>query len=601
MKKVQLVCAKAKMLNLFSLKILIFSLSNITILVLSQKLMIGGERTLLEQNHNLETMVNINDDTHGQQSLSSSTQAQLLSPHDDSEAEEKIPSELKANPNPLELPTNPEEVEIIKEIPLTLEDCIALAKANNRELKIAKLNLEKSLATLDEARAALFPNLSVGVLGIRNLDASGDFSSQVSKRATENTISDLETSIPLIETQLDALNNALNQPFDPTDPLQVQERIFLSIQQVNTEETLNNAKNALNTSRNALQDIKNYAGTFIDGAISLNYAIYSPSRQARIDFASEQVLFSELDVQRIEDEIILDVTLAYYDLQQADQQVKINENDVLDRTKRIEGLELQLEAALATRLDLLNAQVELDNAQQNLKNSQTTQQTVRRNLARLLNLPPSVTVVAADPIEIAASWEPSLEESIIMALKNRVELKQRLAQRQSFMAQREIALAEVKPTLGLFAEYQMLQAYTDDPRVNNLVAGNFSTGYAFGLEFNWNFFDGGAAQARAKQADAEIAIAEQEYANDANFIRFEVEQAYLQLPAQLENIATAEKAVQRAAEAVQAAQIRFNASVNTQTEVLDAQTRLVQAQNNLLNAVLGYNRARAELQRAVKN
>jgi hypothetical protein len=34
-------------------------------------------------------------------------------------------------------------------------------------------------------------------------------------------------------------------------------------------------------------------------------------------------------------------------------------------------------------------------------------------------------------------------------------------------------------------------------------------GYAFGLNFNWLFFDGGAATLRAKQAATGMAIAEQ--------------------------------------------------------------------------------------------
>jgi len=245
--------------------------------------------------------------------------------------------------------------------------------------------------------------------------------------------------------------------------------------------------------------------------------------------------------------------------------------------------------------------VELDNALQNLRNSQTNQETAQRNLARLLNLPPTVTPTAKDAIVMTDFWEFSLDESIIMAFKNRVELQQKLAERKSFEAQRDIALAQVRPNLALFANYQMLQSYSDDPRINSLVDSNFSTGYAFGLQLNWNFFDGGAANARAKQVDADIARTAEEYSEQATAIRFQVERAYLQLPTQIENVETAKRAVNRAQEAVEAAQLRFNAGVNTQTEVLDAQTRLVQAQNNLLNAVLGYNRARAELQRAVKN
>ena len=110
---------------------------------------------------------------------------------------------------------------------------------------------------------------------------------------------------------------------------------------------------------------------------------------------------------------------------------------------------------------------------------------------------------------------------------------------------------------------------------------------------------GGAAAAGIRRAEAEIAIAEQQFADNANQIRLEVERAFFQLPTQLENVQTATLAVEQAKEAVRAAQLRFQATVNTQTEVLDAQNRLIQAENNLVDAVLEYNRALVSLQRAV--
>ncbi len=585
-----------------SFHFLLLAVANITILFMPQKMAWGSNISLESNQKRIDSIapsIETKFKTIDKSFFNFSDYERLFFSQNETNTK-TIPDDLKPNPDPLLLPTTPQQVQITNEIPLSLEDAIAVAKGNSQFLKIAKINLQRSEGALEEARAALFPTLSAGVGASRREDVGQGFGVEVEEQTTRNQISQLETSIPTIENQLNAIDEALGQ-LDPSDPTQTVDFINLLIQRNDVEGTLINAQDALNRSREALKDIKSYAGTFIDGTVSLNYNIYSPGRQAAIASANEQVSISKLEVQRIENEIELNVTLVYYDLQQANQEVIINENDVTNRSIRLEGLELQLQAQIATRLDLLNAQVELDNALQNLKNSQTTQQTARRNLARLLNLPPNVTPVSKDAIVMADLWQYSLDESIIMAFQNRVELQQKLAERKSFEAQRQIALAQVRPNLAFFANYQMLQSYTDDPRINRLVDGNFSTGYAFGLQLNWDFFDGGAANARAKQVDADIARTEEEYSEQATAIRFAVEQAYLQLPTQIENIETAKRAVNRAQEAVEAAQIRFNAGVNTQTEVLDAQTRLVQAQNNLLNAVLGYNRAKAELQRAVKN
>ncbi|NES82474.1 MAG: TolC family protein [Moorea sp. SIO2B7] len=511
----------------------------------------------------------------------------------------KTPVELNPNPDPLILPTKPEEVEIKNIVPLTLEESVLLAKANNRQLEIAKLQVERSSANLAQARAALFPSLNLQGRATRLLDANGELAVEASRRSARAERSSSEASIPMLQNRLATIQQQLAQ-IDQTDPTQTLPAVNLLIQQAQVQQSLESVQNSLQSAQTQLGDLRNYANTSVNGTLSLNYAIFSPSRQANIRFAKEQLRVSELEFERIEEQLRLDVALAYYNLQQADMSVRIDETDVQARSKRLEGIELQLEAALATRLDLLNAQVELDNSFQSLRNSKAQQQTAQRNIARILSLPPSITPIAADPVEIAGEWNLSLEKSIILGFKNRVELEQQLAQRESSKAERRLAFAAIRPQVSLFANYNVLRLYSDDP--SDFVArGGFDDGYSFGISFNWTFFDGGAARAGAKRAEADLAIAEQQYADNANQIRFEVEQAYFQLPAQLENVQSANLALERAKEAVRAAQLRFQATVNTQTEVLDAQTRLVQAQNNLLNAILNYNRALVQIQRAVSN
>jgi len=68
---------------------------------------------------------------------------------------------LDPNPNPLQFPTLPAEVEITETYPITLAEAIAQSLRNNRQLEETRLTLERAEAELREARAALYPNLSV--------------------------------------------------------------------------------------------------------------------------------------------------------------------------------------------------------------------------------------------------------------------------------------------------------------------------------------------------------------------------------------------------------------------------------------------------------
>lgn len=144
-------------------------------------------------------------------------------------------------------------------------------------------------------------------------------------------------------------------------------------------------------------------------------------------------------------------------------------------------------------------------------------------------------VSAADPVEVAGDWELSLEESILLAYKNRVELRQQLAQREIAQQQGRAAIAGYLPQISLVANYQVVNEFNEP----------FGTlqGYAAGARLRWNFFDGGAALAVAEQETQNWAITETRFAQNRNQIRLQVEQAYKNLQANSRSIQTATDAL----------------------------------------------------------
>ena len=332
--------------------------------------------------------------------------------------------------------------------------------------------------------------------------------------------------------------------------------------------------------------------TSLNSRLELSYDIYTGGRRsAQIDAASTQLKITELDVERITKETRLSATTTYYDLQSAGAQVAIEQSAVVDASETLEDAKLLEQAGLGTKFDVLRAQVELANAQQRLTRANANQNTVRRQLAQLLNLSSNVDPRAADEIDLAGRWELSLEESILLALQQREELRQQLLQREIDGYQKEIALAAIRPQISIFANYDFLEIYDDDLDV--------ADGFSVGARMRWNLFDGGAATARANQEEVDQAIAENRFLNQSDQIRLAVETAYYNLIAGERNIQTASVAVELAEESLRLARLRFNAGVGTQTDVIAAQTELTTAQNNLEQAITDYNRAYAQLKREV--
>jgi outer membrane protein TolC len=438
---------------------------------------------------------------------------------------------LDPNPNPLQFPTLPAEVEITETYPITLEEAIAQSLRNNRQLEETRLTLERAEAELREARAALYPNLSV--------------------RSN------------LVRTNQNGTREVNNDEFN---------------QDVNT--------------------------TSLDGTVELNYNLFSSGRRsAQIKAAESQIRLNQLEVERIMSELRLNVTEAYYDLQQADEEVRIATSSVESSQKSLTDAQALERAGVGTRFDVIRAEVQLANSQQELNQAISQQQITRRQLAQLLSLPQSLNIVAGDPVAPVEDWSLSLEESIVLAYKNRAELEQQLVQRDISEFQRRAAIANLGPQVDLFGNYQYSWV-NQGGDVLLSTSGDSTTrqgALAFGARMQWNLYDGGASSARARQQKKNMEIAETRFANQRNQVRFEVEQAFFNLQSNRSNIETAQIALEQAKESLRLARLRFQAGVGTQTDVLDADTELTRAEANLVRAILGYNRSLAAMQRAITN
>lgn len=334
------------------------------------------------------------------------------------------------------------------------------------------------------------------------------------------------------------------------------------------------------------------ANTNFTGTAQIRYDLYTSGRRnGAIQQAEEEIRVQELDVERQSEEIRLNVSKAYYDLQQADENVRITQSAVENAQASLKDAMALEKAGVGTRFDVLRSQVNLANSQQELTNAISQQQIARRKLAPLLNLSQSVSISAADPVKLAGLWQQPLEQSIVLAYQNRPELQQNLARRKIAESQIKQALASSGPQVSLVGRYNLLDQFDDGTSV--------SDGYSLGLQASINLYNGGAAKARASQAKTSIAIAETQFSEQKNQIRFQVEQAYSTQASSLENVQTANVALEQARESLRLARLRFQAGVGTQTDVINALNDLTRSEGNRVKAILDYNRALTELQRYV--
>ena len=364
--------------------------------------------------------------------------------------------------------------------------------------------------------------------------------------------------------------------------------------------------------------------TAMDASLQATWALIDPRRVPSIAAARdryEQAKNSYLIGLR---ELRLQVAEAYFDLQNADEQVRIGQESVRASLVSLRDAQARFQAGVATKLEVLEAQTQLARDQQLLTqalygrtagslSASPGQAIARRNLAALLDLPQNVTPTAKDPARVVGTWIPSLQESIVAAYTFREELDQILLDISIANSTANRELAAVQPVLNLFNRFGVNRgtgsSYSPgresgfDPAtlgpfsLENQPERQWQVDNAFGINVSWDIFDGGRAKALYRQNKQKAQEETFNFSKERDQIRLQVEQSFYELLTNNRNIVTTSNEVLSARESLRLARLRFQAGVTTQREVVDTQRDLTQAEVRYTLAITNYNKSLAELRR----
>ncbi len=330
----------------------------------------------------------------------------------------------------------------------------------------------------------------------------------------------------------------------------------------------------------------------LTGTVGIDYNIFdSGVNDSLIRTAENNLRIAEATLNQVRQTIRLSIVTAYYSLQNADETIRIQRKAVENAERSLRDTRARERAGVGTKFDVLQSEVQLANARQNLLNAEAAQLVARRELSRQLNYPPTIEITAADKIAPVIEWKLPLEESIVLAVRNRAELDISRLQREVARNQANTSLARLGPQFSVFTNLNTASDFR-----NGIGIG---TGYQIGATLNWNLYDGGRTAARVDQFKADQATAESNFEQVARQARYDVEESYINQRSRLQQIDTATLAVKNAEEALRLARLRLDAGVGTQLEVITAESDFTNADVNRVQAIIGYNQSRANLDRAV--
>jgi outer membrane protein len=308
------------------------------------------------------------------------------------------------------------------------------------------------------------------------------------------------------------------------------------------------------------------------------------------------------DFQSSLDQVTFLVTQRYYDVLLNRALVEVQQQSIKLLSQGLEKQKRYLEVGKVNKFNVMRAEVELANAKPKLIRAQNQYRTAMLDLARLISLSslgpgqdiPQFNVVGE------LQHQPyvfSLDQALAAAREHRPEIKSADARVQVAQKRIRVAAAGYQPQISAYGGYQFQSDRYKDPATGETDLGKYFDGWTFGVQGEWNVFDGFLTKARVDQTKANSRASVINSDQVRRNVEVEVRQGFFRWNEATELIASQEKNVGQAEETLRQANARFEAGLGTQLDILNAQVALTEARSNQFQARYDYLLSRAILER----
>ena len=406
---------------------------------------------------------------------------------------------------------------------VTREQCIQVALENNPDLQAAAQRVEAARAAIAEARSAYYPQITLSSMYSRSDNPPQAFFMDLNQRTA-------------------SLQRDFNNPPD-TENLRAS--VWAKIR-------------------------------LADGG----------QRGLGKDMAVLGTEASKAGEAAVRNELIYQVNRGYYGVLEAQSFVKVQKETVESLEESLRIANERFKAGSAVKTDVLNLEVKLAQAQQDLISAQNGFQLA----VAALNTAIGQDLVPAEPLPDEARKElqaPDMTESPD-AVENRPELKAAKANAEIQRKAWKKAQRDYYPTLSAFGSSDW----------DSDVSTDFQQSYFVGVVAEWDVFTGFRRSAATKSAKANADAARAEEDKARNNLRLDLKQAILQTKDAWERLNVARRSVDSAEEALRITRERYQQGAADLPELLTAEVGLTGTRTRDVAAYYDYLTAQSNVARA---
>jgi len=329
-------------------------------------------------------------------------------------------------------------------------------------------------------------------------------------------------------------------------------------------------------------------GTTIDGVgrnlgLNLSQTLYNRTRTLQLDVAEAQVQQADIDYAFVEQQLILRVGQAYFNVLKANAQLQLARADLAAVQRQLEQAQQRFEVGLIAITDVAAAQAEFDRARAQTLSAENA---LNNAFSQLSTLTGQTHTSLADVRTDLLTPEPQprdIERWIEVALEQNLSL--RSAEIGTEIAQRVIDINRSvrMPTVNLNANY----GYNKSP---SQISGRDveSRSGSLGVQVSVPLYTGGRINAQTRQATYRFQEARDQLEALRRQVRRDTETAYRNVITNISEIEAYRQAVESARTSLAATEAGYEVGTRTIVDVLNAERQVFAAMSQYLNARYNY-------------
>lgn len=340
------------------------------------------------------------------------------------------------------------------------------------------------------------------------------------------------------------------------------------------------------------QSANSISNAFSNG-ISVNILLYTGGLvEGQIDVAKLGKTNAQEEILRVEQATKYSAIQGYYGLL-AYQELQGVYHEAVDNLQgHLDNVQAQYNVGTKAKVDVLSSDVSLANAKTTAITADNNVAVAESNLNNILGLPLETKLNLADHQLPFDTYNISLQEATDYAMKYRPEVLQAAIAVQEAERNIDIANAGNRPTVAITGGNDWA-----DNTFPGIDANKRSWKVAAGVTYS--LYDGGATKAKVNQAKQDLLVARETEQKTREAVQLEVKQAYLNIRSAAQKVEETQTVVDQARENYRIQNIRYQAGVGINLDVLDAQLSLNEAQVNHIQALYDYNVGIAKLEQVM--